>query len=993
MPGTRAASYDVELSCDEREPRELAVPGSGSVVVVRTTNTHSAWLRIEERGQDLLIEAVSQVRFEVQAPPRYGVIWVEIAAETSVQLTRTQPGAAAGGMRLSCVSTDTLGWDRELAALASLATQRVERDRLEVLQSSIGALRQRAPDAVRVAATIHLEAQMLLLNERTVAAARAFERAEAAWRDAHDLRRASAARAARAEDLQRSGDYAAVLALAAEPADDGDPYFEVRIEATRCLALRSLAQGDAAAKCLRGVLARFDTLGESLERLSALQDYALLLSDLGRASEAEALALDALQRLQQFPDVPGPGVPTVTGRTYLLLADLALRRGDIAAALSACAAALDAFDIAKVTRWEANSLLRAAQIYAALGAPDEAAALAEQARSLFSPHDAPARVAAAALVLAHLALGRGDVESAERYAAEAALTYDTLQMPTEREAARIVEFEAQLRRTANSTAGDIESALGIPHAANAVERGLLLARFDLEYGQLARMRKRLDVLASTPLMPQQRTQVARLAALYWERQGNLFAAQNLRWTAALQLRAAAWQASSPVLRMLLVRHVEALRRDALEALLAGSDGRADAAQLAWRWLVVDRFPPENVDVPRPSAAEFDGLLARELLLPNGYDDALAHAARARSQRALLRLLADSGRAGSLTVPEIATLEALSDSLHDGDAMVALVEGHVRTALLLISVSGARLLPIDDAPTLRRDVAGLSDLVSDPMTPVIEIEALGRDIARRLFGSAADAPPRIFVLANTGLDALPWTAMPWPATGVPLLDTTYVARVWTPYVRRTIPAAAPSKLVTLVAADPQERILPDLAFADAEPTLIRFAVPASVLNVRPVADASRDAILGAFAQSDAWVHLAAHGVSNPRRLGYSGVWTASRGQAEFVSWLDLLQRGVRAELVVLNACRLAQADDRSALGNLNFAQALAQAGSRNVIAALWPTSDTASGVWVPAFYRTLIAKPEPDAADALRVAQRQLRASRAFRHPAYWAALAHITTMR
>ena len=162
-----------------------------------------------------------------------------------------------------------------------------------------------------------------------------------------------------------------------------------------------------------------------------------------RCAEEHRLATaarDTLQRLERYDEVPGPGVPTVRGRTHWLLADLALRRGDVAAALRECDAALDAFTIAQHTRWQGNTLLRIAEVYAALGATGDAIAAAEQAQSLFSPRDAPTRVAAAALVRARLQLAQRDYPAAQALAAEAAEVFAA------REAVLDLHFAPELER-------------------------------------------------------------------------------------------------------------------------------------------------------------------------------------------------------------------------------------------------------------------------------------------------------------------------------------------------------------------------------------------------------------------------------------------------------------------------------------------------------------------------------------------------------------------
>ena len=147
-------------------------------------------------------------------------------------------------------------------------------------------------------------------------------------------------------------------------------------------------------------------------------------------------------------------------------------------------------------------------------------------------------------------------------------------------------------------------------------------------------------------------------------------------------------------------------------------------------------------------------------------------------------------------------------------------------------------------------------------------------------------------------------------------------------------------------------------------------------------------MAALAEPGAWVHIAAHGTAQPQHIGYAGLWLEPSGDDKtpaFLSWLDILDKGVRADLVVLNACQLG--DSGNAInGNLSFAAAVSRAGAKQVVAALWPVSDSAAALWVPAFYSALAADPEHNAAAALRVAQLRLRASRAFAHPFFWAGM-------
>jgi CHAT domain-containing protein len=199
------------------------------------------------------------------------------------------------------------------------------------------------------------------------------------------------------------------------------------------------------------------------------------------------------------------------------------------------------------------------------------------------------------------------------------------------------------------------------------------------------------------------------------------------------------------------------------------------------------------------------------------------------------------------------------------------------------------------------------------------------------------------------------------------------------------------LLHIVVAS-QEKIenvsLPVLSTARTEPELIRSSVGDGAITIAHGDGASREGVLSALADPGAWVHIAAHGSAEPHRLGYAGLWlesTDSEATPPFLSWLDVQDQGVRASLVVLNACRLGD-NGGNADASLSFAEAMARAGAGQVVAPMWPVSDAAAALWVPEFYRSLTSNPAHRAADAMRAAQLRLRDSRAFTHPFFWAGL-------
>jgi len=86
-----------------------------------------------------------------------------------------------------------------------------------------------------------------------------------------------------------------------------------------------------------------------------------------------------------------------------------------------------------------------------------------------------------------------------------------------------------------------------------------------------------------------------------------------------------------------------------------------------------------------------------------------------------------------------------------------------------------------------------------------------------------------------------------------------------------------------------------------------------------------------------------------------------------------------ELLTLSACQTAEGDDRSPLGLTGVALKF---GARSALGSLWPVSDEAAQLLLPAFYAHL-SDSEKTKAEALRHAQIELMKRPEFRHPFYW----------
>jgi CHAT domain-containing protein len=130
-----------------------------------------------------------------------------------------------------------------------------------------------------------------------------------------------------------------------------------------------------------------------------------------------------------------------------------------------------------------------------------------------------------------------------------------------------------------------------------------------------------------------------------------------------------------------------------------------------------------------------------------------------------------------------------------------------------------------------------------------------------------------------------------------------------------------------------------------------------------------------------LHFAAHGFVDDERPERSGLALAF-GEADdgYVSIADVLDLDLDADLVVLSACETARGEAVVGEGVQSLARAFLFAGSRSVVASLWPVADWAAAETMVSFYRGASdGRLRP--ADALRRAKLEIRRATGRRGPA------------
>lgn len=191
-------------------------------------------------------------------------------------------------------------------------------------------------------------------------------------------------------------------------------------------------------------------------------------------------------------------------------------------------------------------------------------------------------------------------------------------------------------------------------------------------------------------------------------------------------------------------------------------------------------------------------------------------------------------------------------------------------------------------------------------------------------------------------------------------------------------------VTLAASDD----LPALPYARAEADAIAaLATPATTRNVSGF-DASRSTLVDHDWSRYAIVHFAAHAVLNMQHPQLSAI-VLSRFDAQghpmdgMLRMNDIYDLHLRANLVVLGACDTALGKSLGPEGLFSLSRAFFYAGTRRVVASLWPVDDRASAAFMRSFYTHLLRDHE-SAPAALRAAQADVRAQPRWAAPYYWA---------
>lgn len=974
-------------NCAEAE-HELLVPSAGGVTI-QSVAAQTLWVEVRETGHRLSVAGKRpDASMDIPVPWRFGLHRVRLEPSESMRVKRaaTSFQDSVAHTRVFCASfavdATRERWLREASSIANrLRTFLSTDDTISVLES-IDRLRTAAISEFDSALAFHLKAQALLMGGRSADAADAFAAASALWLRVGDFKRARVAVVGHVEELLRLARHADVLPLVdAIPGALADrDYFAARLKLSGCLALRYLGRMREALTCFSAGVARMERMGEQLDLVSAIQDMADVSRFLGDSKTARSLGERAL-RASTLPQME-----VHRGRIALMLAELASEEGDIAQTLSRLDDALVEFAAAKAVRWEASALLSSADLYIELGALDEAADLVDGALRRLSERDAPARVAAARVRSAHIDMRAGRTEEARLTLENAATTFARLKMPAELDSVQSLRARLLLQTEDVGAAASAIAARDAQQTLNTNDWVLLEAEVALASGSCAVARLALARLDGIVLPLGNEVRRVEVLARCLAADGDGESAQQLLRASATKLGGIVRSVQSPLLRQMLTPHIDPLRSTAFA--LQGVDANSsEAMEKAWQWVQIENvaWSARRSADPAADSEQFDAHVAKELL---GSSDGAGGSESRGGTRSLLSLLASQDEiTGAVdTRLEPVSLQVMQGRLAPGVVFLSYVRAGNRSRLLWVTADDAGLIAAADSEAWTKAARELTALLSDSETPLHILIARAQLLSTTVLPvDLPTLPERLLVDAGTDMASLPWAVLRWPGSDRLLIETTQVTLAHTGSERLTSRAGL-ADVVAFVATPDVTGSQPVLWNAGNEPKLIAGAIKSHGKRVTTAPAADREALIAAFGRPQPWLHVATHGSAATTRMGYAGVWLDDANGSNaprLVSWLEILARGATAEMVVLNACQLA--DDSSRW--LSFADAVSRAGARHVVAARWQVSDGASTTWVPAFYASL-ARGD-NASKAIWIAQQDLRNSRAYRHPFYWASFVHI----
>jgi CHAT domain-containing protein/Flp pilus assembly protein TadD len=392
-----------------------------------------------------------------------------------------------------------------------------------------------------------------------------------------------------------------------------------------------------------------------------------------------------------------------------------------------------------------------------------------------------------------------------------------------------------------------------------------------------------------------------------------------------------------------------------------------------------------------------------------------------------RIRAASPRYAERVSPAPVNLDRLQKEILDEETLLLEFSlGEERSFLWAVTDSTVRSYLLPGRDEIESRARRVYDLLNRSHQRQVrrETELAIADLSRALFGPLGKIEKeRVAVVSDGALQFVPFAAL--ETGGAPLLARHEVVHLPSASVlsvlRRELAARPPAERPLAVIADPVlERDDPRVSggrseAAGGEPRngdLLRSAEDTGLEAVARLPysrdeaeailalagedeslraldfDASRKTVLSGELSRYRLVHFATHGMLNSRHPELSGLVLSlvdsNGGPVDgFLRLHDVYGLKLRADLVVLSACRTALGGEIEGEGLVGLVRGFMYAGAPRLVATLWDVRDESTAELMKRFYRGILEEGL-SASRALRKAQLQLASQERFRAPYYWA---------
>ncbi len=751
-----------------------------------------------------------------------------------------------------------------------------------------------------------------------------------------------------------------------------DPFRQTVLAGNLCLLDLMQHRLREGIRCYSESLPRVRQIGDRETESAFLVNLAQAQRALGDLEAAIAFYQDALeiQRAERLEKLEA--------KTLNNLAGLERQRGALETAIDAYQQAAATFERLGDSRWQGRSLHNLATAQLHLGDLESARRSLEKALGLHRRVENRGGEASALKILGHVAVEAGDW-SAAREAYDASRELERAAGDSQ----GVAVAELFLGRT-ELARGNAAVALGLfDGAVGALEAGSLLEMVAI--GQLLRGR------ALAELGRREEARAAMRGAL------DTFVSlghSGGRGHALLALSAL----EAPARELELLAEASAVV-DSVTRNLADADARAFFA--GSRRAVQERWAARLVAA---------GQVTRAL--------EVSEAARAWGLRSVIGA-ASREAAGLAGRP--AALEDIQGLLDEETLFLHFLVGEETSFLFVVGKRQVDVVPLPARSELESRVRPVLEGLRRGVGPGLRKEAI--ELSARLLGAVwplLDRPEisRLALVLDGPLHYLPFAALPQPSdpSGV-LAERFELVRIPSAGVlaleRRRRAARPRASAFAAVLADPvfspadlrlggvgfegagaihaasadSPDPLPRLRSSGREVEAVSRAAAGRPVRVATGTEASREWLFSPSVEDVDILHLATHARIDDRVATRSGLELAAvsdTGEPRdgFVASAALRQLRLRAELVVLSACRTALGPEIRGEGLAGLVQAFLEAGGSRVVASLWPVPDRATAELMERFYAALSSGATP--ASALRHAQLDLRAAPGFEHPVRWA---------